>query len=178
MGCTKREKPDFWKKWVKGHSENWKTNINHFLSAFAMNRYQDFSVSGPLSSRFKFLRAEPSCLSWPTTPFPAAETAERLYSRPSPDCDQQDSPSGKFKKQAQEEWTTDLEQTETTDVQFTKSTPFFRWGNLSPWGKNVLLHNLTVSQWWGQDQKIPLPSSRIFVISVLFLLYNLDVQFF
>ena len=73
------------------------------LSAFAVNRYQDFSVSGPLSSRFKFLRAEPSCLPWLTTPFPAPERAEHLYSRPSPDCDQQDSPSGKFKKQAQEE---------------------------------------------------------------------------
>ena len=95
------------------------------LSAFAMNRYQDFSVSGPLSSRFKFLWAEPSCLPWLTTRFPAPERAERLHSRPSPDCDQQDSPSGKFKKQAQEEWTTDLGQTETTDVQFTKSTPVF-----------------------------------------------------
>ena len=26
---AKGEKPDFWKKWVKGHSENGKTNINH-----------------------------------------------------------------------------------------------------------------------------------------------------
>ena len=26
---AKGEKPDFWKKWVKGHSENRKTNINH-----------------------------------------------------------------------------------------------------------------------------------------------------
>lgn len=57
------------------------------LSAFAMNRNQDFSVSGSLPSRLKFLGVDSSGFAWLTIPSPTPERAEHLHSRPSPDCD-------------------------------------------------------------------------------------------
>lgn len=170
MGCTKGKKPDFWRKWIKGHSENWKANINHCSLCFcheSIPRIFCLEIT-PLKIQVPASLAQLFTLAH--HPAPQLQRGLSVFI-PGPVLTSrtvhQENSENKLKKNERQP---DLEDKQKQQM-FNMSTPLFRWGNLSRWGKMFSTASLLVSD-EAQSQEIPLPSSRMFLISVLFPLYN------